>query len=103
MKCPCCGTPVTTLDENALRFVKAGAMETTILRRLLKSYPNPATMANLLWEVYAARNDQPDNAVLCLTIAIQRLRKRLERIGWTIPRNAGGRSRTAVYRLAKVQ
>lgn len=103
MKCPCCGSDVLSLDEDALKYVKASAIEMTILQRLHKSYPGTATMANLLWEVYHSRNDQPDNAVLCLTMAIQRLRKRLEKIGWTIPRNVGGRSKTAVYRLEKIQ
>lgn len=97
--CPCCNSEIPSPpDVQALSRLFVG-VKGSILRRLVRTYPQGASMSELIDETYEGAR-QPDNAYHVVAIAISRMRQDLKRHGWTIPPNRGGGHDTVLYKLA---
>jgi DNA-binding response OmpR family regulator len=106
MICPCCGLalPDTGAPTEYLLKTKLTKEQKKILKCLLDAYPSSVTRDDLIEHLWGRdRDGGPDRAWEIVYSYVFRLRLKLERIGWTVPRNSSGRSGTAFYRLVKLQ
>lgn len=102
MKCPCCGGEVDELSLERLLYLPYSPVLMTVIRRMVKSHPIGVSMDTLLFEVYGANGNQPENASNCISLAMLRLRKKIEPLGWTVPKGTGGRDHGQLYRLVRL-
>ena len=102
MKCPCCNSEIDELELERLIYLPYSPILATIIRRMVKSHPIGVSMSALLFEVYGTRGNQPDNASNCIALAMLRLRRKIEPLGWTVPKGGGGRDHAQLYRLVRL-
>jgi len=102
MKCPCCGGEVDDLPVQQLVKFQWSAIETTVIRTLVRHYPSGVDIEALVYEVYGTRRNQPENALGCIRLSLWRLRKKLAPLGWHIPRGKGGNGFRHVHCLVKL-
>lgn len=101
MKCPCCGSelsgavPIDRLDE--LRF---SDMEWKIVLRLRDQYPDGLFVDEVVKVLYPNGNNLKDDQN-SMRVRLSRVRRKLERAGWTIPRR-GSIGKHLLYRLEKL-
>lgn len=102
MKCPCCGgeTPDVPIDE--LLGLDLSDMEERMMTLLHSIYPRGMQMDAMLMRLYEGRNE-PENADLSVRVTMTRLRKKLEKAGWTVPHGHTGRGYNTKYRLERLQ
>jgi len=98
--CPTCGQALPSARETveALMSIQLSACQTTILRAMIKAYPQGVSMRRLVHEVYASGG--PETAEQCIRSMVSYIRRNIARHGWTVPTNIGGRGRQALFRLA---
>jgi len=101
--CPCCGQPMAVERPTNLASLPMSIMQQTILRRLIKAYPASVDTDAMQDHVYSGVGDPPLSAGTIMAIQMNRLRKILNRHGWTVPTERGGRGNHARYRLMKLE
>ena len=97
--CPCCGSEIDQTPALGLVEVVQG-LSRTLVTELAMAYPGTVSMERLIDVLYG---DDPQGGPLSADNAISvynwRIRKVIEPLGWTIPRqNHGG----AHYRLSRL-
>lgn len=101
--CPCCGQPMTVSKPDELAQLPMSIMQRTILRRLIKAYPDSVGTDTMQDHVYSGVGDPPLSASNIMAIQMKRLRGILNRHGWTVPTERGGRGNHGRYRLMKLE
>lgn len=101
--CPCCGKPMEVDKPDNLAELPMSIMQKTILKRLIKAYPDSVGTDAMQDHVYSGVGNPPLSATNIMAIQMKRLRGLLNRHGWTIPAERGGRGNHGRYRLMKVE
>jgi hypothetical protein len=101
--CPCCGKPMEVDKPNGLALLPMSIMQLTILKRLIKAYPDSVATDRMQDHVYSGVREPPVSMSSIIAVQMTRLRLKLRRHGWAIPVERGGRGNHARYRLVKVK
>jgi len=91
--CPCCGAalPVDAVALTALRYLRLGFVQTTVLRALIDAYPKPVTSDTLFHAVYGGTGDEgPMNPRRAVREAVKELRKTMADYGWRVTTSRRG-------------
>lgn len=101
--CPCCRRPLEegqTVDIKHLVDARMPRNHRILIETLARAYPRRVTIEHLVDQLFDDDPDGgPDNPVHVVRVHINRLRKKLPKYGWTIPKNNGGRGVNGTYRL----
>lgn len=91
--CPCCHRPMEAARApiEGLSSAALGPVERRIVEALTKAYPRSITRDRMIEIVYRGEvNGGPDDAPTIMSICMSRLRGKLMRFGWTIPKARSG-------------
>lgn len=100
MRCPCCGSVISSPpDVSAIREVRAGTQTHALLNHLVDIYPKGATLDQLVGQMWDHAR-VPDTPHWNVRSIIKDARRKIARYGWTISR-AKGRE-ISKYRLARI-
>lgn len=83
-----------------LWLFRKAPVQTTIAKVLLSRFPNGTARYCLLEDIYGGRDQQPEDAEMCLQTHISKMRRKLEPHGWTIEKSV---RHSASYRLVKLE
>ena len=101
--CPCCLRPLEagqTVEMTHLLDARMPAQHRTLIEALIKAYPRRVTLDHLVDRLYGDDIDGgPDDPKQVIRAHVVRLRKKLPKYGWTIPKNNSGRGVNGTYRL----
>lgn len=101
MKCPCCDGEIEDAPKEALMAIpELSLLERSIVREILEGYPRGVTIGQLAAGIWP-HGDGPQDEKNTIMVTIHRARKKLERWGWTIPRNQAGK--VGRYQLERIQ
>lgn len=101
MKCPCCGGDIEEVPHDKLLAMRWSPIEKTIVRNMIKRYPDGIRVDQLMLEIYGTRNRQPEYAMTSMHVIMMVVRKKLAAVGWQVPKVRG--KQDPVYRLEKIQ
>jgi hypothetical protein len=90
--CPCCRGFIG--EAAPVEFIKdavVGGLQVKIMSKLIDAKSRPVRMEDLIESCFADDPDGgPDDPSNSITVAIHKLRKRLEPFGWHIEKQGGG-------------
>lgn len=103
--CPCCNRPMDAAYA-PIESLSEGRLEPqmrAIVSALSKAYPRPVSHSALFDILYGDDpNGGPENPRNVVAVRIWKVRKQIEKYGWTIPHNNGGIGSNGRYRLAPI-